>query len=110
MKNRKKFGRAGLGGLGAQATDLSDTLARARAARTAQELSDKERAAAVLAQERLASDPQTAAMLALTKQPELPTVQIPAARPIPKAVLIVGGVVAAGLVVLIAKQLFGGKS
>jgi hypothetical protein len=104
MKNRKKFGMAGLGGLGAQtATDISDTLSRVRSARTAQGPSDKERAEAAL-------DPQTAAMLALTKPPELPAIQIPEARPIPRAVLIVGGVLAAGLAVLIARQVFGGKS
>jgi D-arabinose 1-dehydrogenase-like Zn-dependent alcohol dehydrogenase len=111
MRNREQLGMAGLGGLGAQsAEDLARTLVSTQQARASRELSQRERAAEIAAQQALASDPQTAALLALSKtEPALPALQIPEPRPIPKVVLVVGGVVALGLVALIAKQVLGGR-
>jgi hypothetical protein len=107
MRNREQFGMAGLGGLGTTASgDIAATLQRARAARTAQGLDDQQRAAAVRAQEELAKDPSTAALLALVNEPApvRPVAAAPARAPIPKGAVIVGGLLAVGLVVLIAKQ------
>lgn len=98
--NRKQFGMAGLG----QTEDIASTLQRVRAARTARGMQDKERTAALRAQEVLAQDPDTAALLTL------PEVSIPAAQPLPRELLIAAGVVAAGLFGLILIQtLRGGK-
>jgi hypothetical protein len=92
MKNRAQFG---MGGLGAGAQDLATTLRTAREARTSSGLAARQRAAQIAAQESLASDPRSAALLAL------PQIEIPQAQPIPRAYLLVAGLLAVGLVGLI---------
>ena len=97
LKNRAQFGMAGMGGLGQTgAQDIAATLERARAARSGRELSIREREAAITAQEALASDPRTAALLAL------PKIEIPEVQPLPQSVVWIGAAVAIGLLGLVA--------
>ena len=93
MKNRETFGMAGLGQGGAQG--IAATLETARAARADRAMSNQERAAMLRAQQALASDPRSAAILAL------PKIEIPEVEPIPPAYLIAGGLLIVGLFGLI---------
>jgi hypothetical protein len=94
-KNRAQYGMSGMGGLGQGASHVADTLYEERARRSATELNQQAIEAELRAKEALASDPRTAAILAL------PKIEIPEARPIPKNWLIGGAVAAVALVGLI---------
>lgn len=96
-KNRAEYGMAGMGGLGAGAdtSHIADTLYATRDQRAAAGFTRQAAEAEIRAKEALASDPRTAAILAL------PKIEVPEASPIPKNWLIGGAVAGVALVALI---------
>lgn len=96
-KNRVQYGMAGMGGLGAgaDASHIADTLYSTRDQRANVGLSQKVIEAEIRAKQLVASDPRTAAILAL------PKIEIPEAQPIPQNLKIAGVVAAVALVGLI---------
>jgi hypothetical protein len=100
-KNRQRFGMAGMDGLGAGAQDIVGALYERRRLEEEEEAKDFERkqieAQIELERQRIEAAKETGAFI-----PTLPEVQLPAIQPMPKSVMVVGGLLVAGLFGLIA--------